>query len=313
MTISQEPLQQQRFTAKAESEFGRIAGTGPHTKDQFAVADPVWIEFRSERIAGHIAEKHTKYGLVVTEDGREFRAPWQLVIPRSGAGRKRVTTRTNASKARFQAGDIVEFTNKDDDVLRGTITRLNPKRAFVAISGQAGGWRVPYSMLTKVSADDGGDQIEQLRAVAAKADRLISEHGLTGWSFQFDDAATRAGCCRYDVKVISMARQYCLEAGEQEWTDTILHEIAHALVGPDHHHDDIWKHTARMIGCTAERCHDRTFAPSRYIVFCSRCKWAGQRNKRSRGLVCRNCSEKVDYQIFTRKRWEEFGKEYRLE
>ena len=38
-------------------------------------------------------------------------------------------------------------------------------------------------------------------------------------------------------------------------TESLLHEIAHALVGRKHNHDAEWKAKAREIGCTGERTH----------------------------------------------------------
>lgn len=35
--------------------------------------------------------------------------------------------------------------------------------------------------------------------------------------------------------------------------DTVLHEIAHAIVGGRHHHDNVWKACCNKIGCRAER------------------------------------------------------------
>jgi SWI/SNF-related matrix-associated actin-dependent regulator 1 of chromatin subfamily A len=37
---------------------------------------------------------------------------------------------------------------------------------------------------------------------------------------------------------------------EQQFKDTILHEIAHAIVGPHHGHDEVWRGKAVEIGCT---------------------------------------------------------------
>ena len=41
---------------------------------------------------------------------------------------------------------------------------------------------------------------------------------------------------------------------DEEVRDTILHEIAHALVGPRHGHDEVWRAMALRIGCSGERC-----------------------------------------------------------
>ena len=75
------------------------------------------------------------------------------------------------------------------------------------------------------------------------------------WTFGFDLATTRAGVCRYRERRINLAVSYCLAASRAEIEDTILHEIAHAIVGPRHHHNAVWKAKAREIGCQGERCH----------------------------------------------------------
>ena len=35
--------------------------------------------------------------------------------------------------------------------------------------------------------------------------------------------------------------------------NTVLHEIAHAIVGAEHHHDRVWRDCAQRIGCTGDR------------------------------------------------------------
>ena len=76
-----------------------------------------------------------------------------------------------------------------------------------------------------------------------------------GWKFGFDLAPARGGICRDTEKQITLSVTYCLKASEAEIIDTILHEIAHAIVGPRHGHDAVWKAVAQRIGGTAERCH----------------------------------------------------------
>ena len=268
---------------------------------ELAVSDPVWIRVDGRRVAGHIARKARTHCLVVVDGGETYRARWPLVLARPGAERKQVTTRTDAAKARFRVGDRVAFT-REGATLRGRIDRLNPKRAVVAC-GNGDQWQVPYNRLVRTSPDGEGEPGEVLESVAAEAQRLMARHGLAGWSFQYDDASKRAGACSYDTKVISMAREYCLQAPEHERTDTILHEIAHALVGPEHHHDAVWQRTARQIGCGAERCHGVDFARPRYIISCPQCRWAAKRNRRQRGLACRRCHSRIVYTTFTDELW----------
>ncbi len=70
---------------------------------------------------------------------------------------------------------------------------------------------------------------------------------------------------------------------DEEVKDTILHEIAHALVGKAHHHDDVWRAKALEIGCSGRRCHDLQFTPPRYLVTCERGCWEEQRNDEDEG------------------------------
>ena len=109
-----------------------------------------------------------------------------------------------------------------------------------------------------------------------------------GWSFQFEDASKRAGVCVFGLKVIGLSRLYCLHATGPQVRDTILHEIAQALVGPKHNHDATWKAVARSVGCTGDRCHKVEFAPPRYIARSITYGWAVKRNVRKRGTICRD-------------------------
>ena len=66
----------------------------------------------------------------------------------------------------------------------------------------------------------------------AVARGLLAEHGLTGWSVVLDRAKTRAGVCRADRREIGLSAPLTALHSPEEVRDTILHEIAHALVGP---------------------------------------------------------------------------------
>jgi predicted SprT family Zn-dependent metalloprotease len=88
----------------------------------------------------------------------------------------------------------------------------------------------------------------------ATARRLVREHGLTGWTVRLDRAKTRAGVCRFARREIGLSGPLTRLHTPEEVRDTILHEIAHALVGPEHGHDAVWRAKAREIGCSGERC-----------------------------------------------------------
>ena len=83
---------------------------------------------------------------------------------------------------------------------------------------------------------------------------LMARHGLTGWRLVFDNAKTRAGVCRFDVQEIGLSRPLISLYELDQVTETVLHEIAHALTGPGHGHDRVWRANARRIGCSGRRC-----------------------------------------------------------
>ncbi|MFC7488321.1 SprT-like domain-containing protein [Knoellia sp. CPCC 206453] len=83
--------------------------------------------------------------------------------------------------------------------------------------------------------------------------RLLREHGLEHWNVTTDRAKTRAGVCRFAARTISLSAPLTRLHDEVEVRDTILHEIAHALVGRAHGHDDVWRAKAMAIGCSGER------------------------------------------------------------
>ena len=95
--------------------------------------------------------------------------------------------------------------------------------------------------------------MEVTRALATGR-RLLREHGLHDWSIVADRAKTRAGVCRFAKRQIGLSAPLTTLHSDDEVLDTILHEIAHALVGPQHGHDAVWRAKAREIGCSGERC-----------------------------------------------------------
>jgi len=106
-----------------------------------------------------------------------------------------------------------------------------------------------------------------------------------GWSFQWDNAKSRCGQCRFEGRIITISRHYAAVNDEANIRDTILHEIAHALVGPGHHHDWVWQSMARQIGARPERCAT-TDAQVRgnYIGQCVGCNKEIHRYRRPRYL-----------------------------
>ena len=77
-----------------------------------------------------------------------------------------------------------------------------------------------------------------------------------GWSFVWDTRAVRRyGQCRYRSKEIGITKKLANINTVEETKDVVLHEIAHALTGPGHGHDYVWKRMCRKVGARPERCY----------------------------------------------------------
>ncbi len=275
------------------------------------VGDPV--EFgRSGKVPihGHVARKMARKAIVIDSERSEWNVPWALLRPARKGCRQRLFLRDEQVKSQFRPDDEVTF-EFGGRVLAGVIARYLPTRARI-VCDDGDEFDVPYPGLRAVSQEPGRRGIDWLRQTAALSEKLMAEHGLEGWSFQYDDASARAGVCIFDTKVIGLSLLYCLSSADPELEETILHEIAHALAGPRHQHDRVWKEIARSIGCSGERlCGAPAFAPPRYIVSCPACGWALRRNVRRRGQVCAKCRGSLRVRSYTKRAWQAAAHESR--
>lgn len=95
------------------------------------------------------------------------------------------------------------------------------------------------------------------------ADTLIKEHKLVNWQIQFNKSTKHLGECWHQSKVIAISIHTLQSCSAAEFHDTMLHEIAHALVGPNNGHNEIWKAKALEIGCTSNTCGNMSIDSSR--------------------------------------------------
>ena len=202
--------------------------------------------------------------------------------------------RDDQLRARFAAGDRVTFEYRRKN-LAGILIRANPRRALVRVDADE--FTVPYEKLVidKAVAIERQQRIESIHAMALETMRA---HGLRTWRFKLDGSTRRAGCCNYHDKMISISFDLARSASEEDIRDTILHEIAHALVGKRHNHDAVWRAKALEIGGSGERTHRLELAPPRYHVRCENHCWTHTAQRRNRRLICRKCGGKLVYSAY---------------
>ena len=216
-----------------------------------SVGDAVCFSHRGRTIHGHLLRRQGRRRLATVIDAGErlWKASEAALIPSGRARRATLMTSDDAARARWRVGDRVTFPSSDG-ARHGKIVKLNPTQARVR-SGRTL-WNVPYAGLSDAGTGKGRlrNGAERLTRIAAMARELMDEHGLDAWTFAFLEAERRLGDCHFQERVIRIGRAHALDASEAEIRDTILHEIAHALAGPEARHGPVWKATAKRIGAT---------------------------------------------------------------
>lgn len=131
----------------------------------------------------------------------------------------------------------------------------------------------------------------------------MNDHGLHHWVIRIDRARKRLGQCDHNKKQLSFSREY-IELGSQEnILKTVLHEIAHALVGPNHGHDKVWANKCAEIGypnptrCTAsDHIKQLDF---KIVLVCESCGHEFGRQRQLKHHIsnyrCGKCSSRLRY------------------
>lgn len=110
--------------------------------------------------------------------------------------------------------------------------------------------------------------------VARHAGRCLGAAGLDKWSFGWDRAVKRLGCCHMKRQRVTLSRYFaecCLAAAPERILDTLLHEIAHALAwesARESGHGPVWKAWCAALGAvpraTVADCPDFSPRAPRY-------------------------------------------------
>ncbi len=122
---------------------------------------------------------------------------------------------------------------------------------------------------------------------------IMPTNGRAKWTFKFDKAKRRFGCCNYRNNTISLSRELTELNTEEKVKDTLLHEIAHGILGAGYGHNKLWKSTAMSIGCDGERCYSGAINEPKPIMirYCETCGFEQKYYKRNYGkkISCGKC------------------------
>jgi predicted SprT family Zn-dependent metalloprotease len=141
---------------------------------------------------------------------------------------------------------------------------------------------------------------ERAKQLRQESRRLMDLHGLIDWEFGINTNVRRAGVCYYPRNTspgrIELSAHFVERNSDEEIRDTILHEIAHALVGPSHGHDAVWRAKCLEIGARPERCYGEgvEMPKGAWRAICPSCETEYDRYRRPAkrmGWYCRPCGK----------------------
>ena len=93
----------------------------------------------------------------------------------------------------------------------------------------------------------------------------------SNWKVVINTNKKRLGVCKYRTRVIGISIFHALTSKRSEVLDTLLHEIAHAVVGWNHGHNEVWRSKAIALGCNGNRCGADMKVKGKYVGKCSVC------------------------------------------
>jgi predicted SprT family Zn-dependent metalloprotease len=143
---------------------------------------------------------------------------------------------------------------------------------------------------------------------------LMDENGLQNWTFAWNRRTGALGVTNFRKKQIELSSVLIDLNGFHQAKDTILHEIAHALAGPEAGHGPIWQAKAREVGANPRARADESAisAPPKVVGTCPNCstQYGQQRMPRDKTKWgCPACKYKVPSFDDRRLVWSRVGEQ----
>lgn len=95
------------------------------------------------------------------------------------------------------------------------------------------------------------EEKEYLFQIENLARKMMEKYGVGHFGFEFYKGRSALGYCYTDKIALNVV--HCIEDHIDNVKDTILHEIAHAIVGIKNSHNKIWQDKAKELGVDIRR------------------------------------------------------------
>jgi hypothetical protein len=141
------------------------------------------------------------------------------------------------------------------------------------------------------------DKLQQATFLAAG---MMSEHGLGDWHLRRKPVTSYAAQTTHRDTTITISTRFVTIATKAEFIGVMYHEIAHALVGVQNGHNEMFK--AKYYELTGK--HDYSgyasvFNIKKYLTECPECGTIGTRNSME-PRFCRSCSTQKKEKILVK-------------
>ena len=148
-----------------------------------------------------------------------------------------------------------------------------------------------------------------LQEVEQLAKDLMRQHNLNAWTFKWVNTLKSFGHCNETNKYIALSRHFIKINSIQRIKDTILHEIAHAIVGTNQNHNWLWVKTAKAIGCSGRKSYtsentNRPVHKYKFLGVCPNCKYKLYRVRQTQKMLlisCGDCCDKYNHGNYSDK------------
>jgi len=121
----------------------------------------------------------------------------------------------------------------------------------------------------------------------------MKKHGLKGWHYATNKRKKTLGLCFSKLRRLELSTNFIRHNSLALVQETILHEIAHAIVGTEHGHDSVWKAMAKEVGASPNRTTKNVTMPlGKWQATCGGCGLLFSRHRRPKypdGNNCRRC------------------------
>ena len=131
---------------------------------------------------------------------------------------------------------------------------------------------------------------KKLAEATARAEALLRKHGLNDWSVQIFGKRSVLGEAWHKQKTIKISKFFVYVANAEQFEGIVLHEVAHALLGPGFGHGEEFVATCTRISRNNRYATESSsFKIHRYRFTCPRCEFVGTSNA-NRDMACARCS-----------------------